>query len=288
MAEYDNVPPVAPPAVPSAAPPVAPSAAPSAVPPAALLAMEAAPPFPPPPDVDLYDDDDPPFPPRRPVFQSNVGAVIPPPAETETDEDAPPFADKDRYASDVDGLYASVPTVPVVPPKPAPVVAPKPPGLPVVPPPGPPVDVSSGIALAQTRRNVNITKGGRGKTFRSKKGGEIVAIFFNIRDQIKLYHWQTKSFAEHKATDDLVTKLDTSIDMFVESYMGRYGRPQVNRTYPLKNLTVSGVRAFIVRSDQWLSVKLPRTLKKTDSDLLNIRDEILADLNQIKYLFTLS
>ena len=165
---------------------------------------------------------------------------------------------------------------------------PKPPGLPVVPPPGPPVDVSSGIALAQTRRNVNLTKGGRGKTFRSKKGGEIVAIFFNIRDQIKLYHWQTKSFAEHKATDDLVTKLDTSIDMFVETYMGRYGRPQVNRTYPLKNLTVSGVRAFIARSDQWLSVKLPRTLKKTDSDLLNIRDEILADLNQIKYLFTLS
>jgi hypothetical protein len=148
--------------------------------------------------------------------------------------------------------------------------------------------VSSGIALAQTRRNVNLTKGGRGKTFRSKKGGEIVAIFFNIRDQIKLYHWQTKSFAEHKATDDLVTKLDTSIDMFVETYMGRYGRPQVNRTYPLKNLTVSGVRAFIARSDQWLSVKLPRTLKKTDSDLLNIRDEILADLNQIKYLFTLS
>jgi hypothetical protein len=38
----------------------------------------------------------------------------------------------------------------------------------------------------------------------------------------------------------------------------------------------------------WLSTKLPRMVKKTDSDLLGIRDGILADLNQIKYLFTLS
>ena len=265
-------------------------------------------------EYDLYADDDLPLPPEPPAFQSNVGVV--PPAIVFARSDSPRLGDDDLYApapaapapaapapivpiananqgfalpapvtATMDGRVGQVAMVPFSSPEMAP---PKPPGLPVVPPPGPPVDVSSGIALAQTRRNVNLTKGGRGKTFRSKKGGEIVSIFFNIRDQIKLYHWQTKSFAEHKATDDLVTKLDTSIDMFVEAYMGRYGRPQVNRTYPLKNLTVSGVRAFIARSDQWLSVKLPRTLKKTDSDLLNIRDEILADLNQIKYLFTLS
>ena len=95
------------------------------------------------------------------------------------------------------------------------------------------------------------------KTLKSKKGGKIVAIFFNIRDQIKLYHWQTKSFAEHKATDDLIGKLDTNIDMFVEAYMGRYGRPRLGQTYPVKNLTVSGIRAFIARSDEWLTSKLP-------------------------------
>lgn len=142
-----------------------------------------------------------------------------------------------------------------------------------------------GIANTQTRRNVRL-RGGR--TLKTKKGGKIVAIFFNIRDQIKLYHWQTKSFAEHKATDDLVGKLDTSIDTFVEAYMGRYGRPSMSQTYPVKNLTVTGIRAFIARSDEWLSFKLPRMIKKTDTDLLNIRDEILADLNQVKYLFTLA
>lgn len=132
------------------------------------------------------------------------------------------------------------------------------------------------------------TRRARRGTMRSGRGGDLVATFFNMRDQVKLYHWQTKSFAEHKSTDDLIGKLDTNIDTFVEVYMGRYGRPHMKRTLPVKNLTVSGIRSFIGKADVWLTTKLPRMIKKTDSDLLNIRDEILADLNQIKYLFTLS
>jgi hypothetical protein len=119
-------------------------------------------------------------------------------------------------------------------------------------------------------------------------GGEIVKVLFNLREQIKLYHWQTMSFSEHKATDDLVKSLDTNIDKFVEVYMGRYGRPYVNDTLPVKNLTVTGIRGFINKSNGWLSEKLPQMLKKTDSDLLNIRDEMLADINQVKYLLTLA
>jgi hypothetical protein len=148
--------------------------------------------------------------------------------------------------------------------------------------------IPQGIATNATRRNVPSLFGGRTNTRKAKKGGEIVTMFFHIRAQVKLYHWQTRSFAEHKATDDLVEALDTNIDKFIEVYMGRYGRPHIKKTLPVKNLSVSGIRAFITKSDEWLASSLPRMLKKTDSDLLNIRDEILADLNQIKYLFTLA
>jgi hypothetical protein len=119
-------------------------------------------------------------------------------------------------------------------------------------------------------------------------GGEIVKVLFNLREQIKLYHWQTKSFSEHKATDDLVKSLDINIDKFVEVYMGRYGRPYVKETLPVKNLTVTGIRGFINKTSGWLSEKLPQMLKKMDTELLNIRDEMLADMNQVKYLLTLA
>lgn len=147
--------------------------------------------------------------------------------------------------------------------------------------------IPEGIATG-TRRKVPSLFGGRTKTRKAKKGGEIVSVFFNMRSQVKLYHWQTRSFAEHKATDNLITSLDTNIDKFIEVYMGRYGRPYIKKTLPVKNMTASDIREFITKSDEWLSTSLPRMLKKKDSELLNIRDEILADLNQIKYLFTLA
>ena len=42
--------------------------------------------------------------------------------------------------------------------------------------------------------------------------------------QIKLLHWQTKSYARHKAYDDIYHSLGDLVDKFVEMYMGKYGR----------------------------------------------------------------
>jgi hypothetical protein len=52
-----------------------------------------------------------------------------------------------------------------------------------------------------------------------------VHFFFKMREQIKLYHWQTMSYSRHKATDEVLEKLDALIDRYVEVYMGKYGRP---------------------------------------------------------------
>ena len=108
-----------------------------------------------------------------------------------------------------------------------------------------------------------------------------------IRNQVKLYHWQTKSFARHTATDALTATLDTLIDSFVESYMGRYGRPKVSGSIKLHNFSESAARSFVAKQTKFLSTDLPKKIKSTDTDLLNIRDEILAELNKVLYLFTL-
>ena len=119
------------------------------------------------------------------------------------------------------------------------------------------------------------------------KGGDIVTHLLTIRNQIKLYHWQTKQFSRHTATDALTAALDLSIDNFVESYMGRYGRPTVTGSIKLHNFSEAAAKSFVSKETKYLETDLPRTIGKTDSDLLNIRDEILAELTKVSYLFTL-
>lgn len=127
------------------------------------------------------------------------------------------------------------------------------------------------------------------KTRRNKtSGGDIVTHLLTIRNQVKLYHWQTGSFARHKATDDLTATLDTNIDAFVESYMGRYGRPSVSGSVKLHNFSESAAKAFVAKETKYLETELPRKIGKSDTDLLNLRDTILGDLTKVSYLFTLA
>ena len=119
--------------------------------------------------------------------------------------------------------------------------------------------------------------------------GEIVHLMMTLRNQVKLYHWQTMSFPRHKATDDLVTKLDTNIDQFVEVYVGKYGRPKLtgkNSSIRLRNHSDKEAVALLREAVAWLTTDLKKYLKKGDTDLFNIRDTIVADLNQTLYLFT--
>jgi hypothetical protein len=135
--------------------------------------------------------------------------------------------------------------------------------------------------MAVTRRNKRGSRGG-------DKGGDLVTHLLTIRNQIKLYHWQTKEFARHTATDALTATLDTNIDAFVESYMGRYGRPKVTGSIKLHNFSESAAKAFVVKESKYLQSELPKKIGKEDTDLLNMRDTILGDLTKVAYLFTLN
>ena len=120
---------------------------------------------------------------------------------------------------------------------------------------------------------------------------DIVNLMMTLRDQVKLYHWQTMNYPRHIATNDLVAKLDTNIDQFVEVYIGRYGRPKLSgktASIHLRNHSDKEAQQMIQDMVSWLERDLPKKLKPTDTELLNIRDTILQDLNQTLYLFTLN
>ena len=117
-----------------------------------------------------------------------------------------------------------------------------------------------------------------------------VHFFLQLRDQLKLYHWQTRVYARHVATDKILESLEKSIDSYVEIYIAKYGRPRLsgkNTTISLHNLTEAGAVRLVHSAMKYIQGPLSKRLQASDTDLFNIRDELLADLNQLLYLFTL-
>ena len=107
---------------------------------------------------------------------------------------------------------------------------------------------------------------------------------------IKLYHWQTTSFARHKATCELHGALQSLVDDFIEVYMGRYERPIFENGFKMNIQELTDVSAVetIQQYINFLKNDLPKNLESSDTDLLNIRDEMLSNLNKTLYLFTLN
>jgi len=114
----------------------------------------------------------------------------------------------------------------------------------------------------------------------------IISPFLRIQNQLRIYHWQTTSYAEHKAFGKAYENLDGLIDNFVEAFFGKYGRSKAKLTYNIELVNYEGdVNNFIENSIDFL--KSLDTDFQEDSELLNIRDEMLAELDTLKYLLTL-
>jgi DNA-binding ferritin-like protein len=117
----------------------------------------------------------------------------------------------------------------------------------------------------------------------------IVTFFFGLQINTQLYHWTTRSFSRHKASDELYQRIILLSDQFMEAYMGRYGRPRVDRasTVPLVPMDDQNIVDYYKLAIAQLEQGFGGLIKSTDTDLLNIRDELVADLNKTLYLFTL-
>ena len=128
------------------------------------------------------------------------------------------------------------------------------------------------------------------KTYTEKM---IVLMFLRMLNTVKLYHWKTFSYAQHKATDELYVSLNTHIDAFVEIMLGKTGK-RVDLTghkmIPLHDYSnvndfrkeINNYKKFLIDMNKDDAVNITN-----NSDLLNLRDEMLADLNKFTYLLTL-
>jgi DNA-binding ferritin-like protein len=121
---------------------------------------------------------------------------------------------------------------------------------------------------------------------------EIVLTFIQMLNTVKLYHWKTRGYATHKATDELYSGLNETIDSFVEVLLGKYAdRVDLTsvKSIPLHDFTNQDefVREIMKYKELLVSLDDNKFLKTmSNSDLYNIRDEMLGQFNQLLYLLT--
>jgi hypothetical protein len=126
---------------------------------------------------------------------------------------------------------------------------------------------------------------------RPEQIGEIAMIFLAFRNQLKIYHWQTTSYARHKASDRLISSITEQIDRFMETLQGsrdtRLVLTSQSGTISFNNQKDDNATEILVAFKEWLSDGLSSILQPFDKDLSNIRDEMLGSVNQTIYLFSL-
>lgn len=116
----------------------------------------------------------------------------------------------------------------------------------------------------------------------------IIGPLIQFQQQLRIFHWQTDSFAEHKAFGKTYEAFDGLIDSFVETYMGKFGKikPTITFSITLKSLTGSDTVKEILQDFEDYLISMSDEIA-SETYLLNIRDEMQAQINVLRYLLTL-
>jgi hypothetical protein len=117
---------------------------------------------------------------------------------------------------------------------------------------------------------------------------DLITFFFRLSSSLKLYHWKTSMYPRHVSSGDLFDTVISTTDKFMEIYFGKYGKGQIASLECSADLyddreVISFLREAIMFLNDLVKNKL---VKESDSDLLNIRDDLVGHINATLYLFT--
>ena len=117
-----------------------------------------------------------------------------------------------------------------------------------------------------------------------------VNFLLGLHSQLKIFHWQTKGFSRHNAFADTRDELESLMDEFVEQAMGQYGRFQLdNETGAIELVNIADVKPEeMIETVCQSFVQWTDSIDEKDTNLLNLRDEMLGLFQKLKYLLTLN
>jgi hypothetical protein len=103
---------------------------------------------------------------------------------------------------------------------------------------------------------------------------------------MKMFHFQTDSYAAHKASDTYITAFLAFHDMFMETAQGIYGKMSCEK-HNCTTMLFSSTSDCIKHLDEYrMKMKELRTRVSDQSDLVNMVDDQLQSINQLKYLLS--
>jgi hypothetical protein len=114
----------------------------------------------------------------------------------------------------------------------------------------------------------------------------LIHFFLCARDCTHLWHWQTQSYAEHKALGKFYDEWLELADKFVEVYAGRYGRPDALPLISVDPYNPDATIPYFRYLQEQLKAGDVRNAVD-DTDLHNIMDEMLSLVSQTLYLLSL-
>ena len=117
---------------------------------------------------------------------------------------------------------------------------------------------------------------------------DLISFTFKLTNSLKLYHWQTTSYARHITSGELFDLLNVLLDKLIETYQGKYERINVSSIeLNIGKLSDSDIISMLKESIIYLNnIEDYTKIKKGDTDILNIRDEIIGEITKTLYLFT--
>ena len=118
---------------------------------------------------------------------------------------------------------------------------------------------------------------------------QLLERFLSFQQQIRLYHWTTRSYARHVASGSLYESLDKKIDQFIETLQGRHTIKNVRFKMDVWSMTDKEIVKELHGFCDFLAKDIEEMLDELSisSDLKNIRDEMISLTHQTLYLFSL-
>ena len=113
-----------------------------------------------------------------------------------------------------------------------------------------------------------------------------------LQAEMKILHWQTTSYAEHKAFGKFYERVGEHIDNLIECIQGKYncrimiGGIDSIQVSDYNNLKIN---VFLMDMDTFFSSEIWNCgiNKAVDTEIVNVVDEIRAELDKLRYLLTL-